>query len=304
MDETQSKRARSMDAVSTLLSDLLSSFPATLISLIMDYLVLFLNGTLFSQWGSTGNGPCQFELPCGLATDNKNIFVSEVGNHRIQAFSRTGQLLSVWGRYGKEIGEFDIPRCITIYQSRLYVADYFNSRVQVFGLQGRFTRQFLCGATCYGIAIAHDLVYISFPSNGNIGVFTLEGMPLGTIGRRGTGKGELLSPRGIDVATGLLCIADCGNHRVVIFSRDGIFRTHFGTRGDKTHQFLFPDSVKIDGAFLYVSDNHYIRLFDTKGNYLKRWGGKEILRDARSFVLLDHLCYIADVGHMKIKILA
>jgi hypothetical protein len=45
------------------------------------------DGTLLTQWGSSGVGPGQFDLPFGIAVGGSdNVFVADTYNHRIQKF--------------------------------------------------------------------------------------------------------------------------------------------------------------------------------------------------------------------------
>jgi two-component system, sensor histidine kinase and response regulator len=45
-------------------------------------------------WGQTGPGPGEFKVPAGIAIDTQNrIYVTEIGNHRVQAFDSHGKFL-------------------------------------------------------------------------------------------------------------------------------------------------------------------------------------------------------------------
>ncbi|MBK7600259.1 MAG: 6-bladed beta-propeller [Acidobacteria bacterium] len=63
------------------------------------------------EWGKKGNGPGEFNLPHGIATDNQGrVYVCDRSNARVQIFDPMGKYISEWkdpqmGRpYGISIG--------------------------------------------------------------------------------------------------------------------------------------------------------------------------------------------------------
>jgi DNA-binding beta-propeller fold protein YncE len=90
---------------------------------------------LLSLFGRSGEGPGEFRAPAGLAFDREdNLYVTEIGNHRVQVFDKTGKFLTMWGRKGSAVGEFGNPHGIIVDRNtgHVYVADTSNNRVQVF----------------------------------------------------------------------------------------------------------------------------------------------------------------------------
>ena len=80
-------------------------------------------------------GPGQFKSPAGLAFDkDDNVYVTEIGNNRIQVFDKTGKFLTMWGRKGSGDGEFGNLHGLIVDKAtgRVYVADTANNRIQVF----------------------------------------------------------------------------------------------------------------------------------------------------------------------------
>lgn len=54
-------------------------------------------GQRLAQWGTSGEGPGQFNKPFCLGLDRKgNVFVVDSGNNRIQEFSPTGKYIAQW----------------------------------------------------------------------------------------------------------------------------------------------------------------------------------------------------------------
>jgi DNA-binding beta-propeller fold protein YncE len=73
--------------------------------------------------------------PAGLAFDrDDNIYVTEIGNNRVQVFDKTGKSIAMWGRKGNGDGEFGNLHGIIVdpANGRVYVADTANNRIQVF----------------------------------------------------------------------------------------------------------------------------------------------------------------------------
>jgi DNA-binding beta-propeller fold protein YncE len=59
-------------------------------------------GKRVREWGTRGSGPGQFNLPHGIAIDEKGtVFVADRENGRIQRFTIDGKYLGEWGSFGK-----------------------------------------------------------------------------------------------------------------------------------------------------------------------------------------------------------
>jgi tripartite motif-containing protein 71 len=63
-----------------------------------------------------------------------NVYVSEVGNDRVQVFDPQGNFLAALGSGGSAAGQFDNLHGLVVDSETdmLYVADTGNNRVQVF----------------------------------------------------------------------------------------------------------------------------------------------------------------------------
>jgi NHL repeat len=58
-------------------------------------------GKRVKVWGMPGNGPGQFQIPHGIATDGKIVYVADRGNARIQRFDLDGRYLGEWTHLGR-----------------------------------------------------------------------------------------------------------------------------------------------------------------------------------------------------------
>ncbi len=96
------------------------------------------DGQFLGQWGRHGNGPGEFYLPWGIATDSENqVYVADWRNDRIQKFDAQGTHVASWGTPGSGEGEFHRPSGVAVDADGLiYVADWGNERVQILDPDG------------------------------------------------------------------------------------------------------------------------------------------------------------------------
>ena len=104
------------------------------------------DGEFLLAWDNQGSVQGRISSPFGVAVDRQGlVYVTEArggdngsggrdeSNHRVQAFSATGQFLTDWGSLGFEDGLFNSPFGIAVGSTgKIYVADHVNGRVQVF----------------------------------------------------------------------------------------------------------------------------------------------------------------------------
>ena len=188
-----------------------------------------------SEWGSFGiSEPGHFSHPQFIAVgEDGSIYVSDLGNKRIQKFTSQGEYLTEWGKSGKLAGEFHYPSGIAVSDDSVFVADRDLNRIQKFTTDGEFVSQW---------------------------------------GEKGIYEGQFYFPNGIAVNDGIVYVVDTGNQRIQKFTTDGELISSFGSSGLGEGQFLTAVGIDIDGdGNVYVTDkgNAKIEKFDVDGNFVK-----------------------------------
>jgi len=186
-----------------------------------------------------------WKLPQQIAVDDeRNIYVADTGNSRIQKFTHEGQFLSSWGTNGVENGELQSPVGIAIYENNVYVVDEKQNTVQKFDNDGNFILKW---------------------------------------GELGNENGEFNKPRGITIdSSGIVYVADSKNHRIQTFTSDGEFLSSFGKYGFGDGNLKTPVDVAVYEDFIYVSDpgNYKIEKYTSDGIFLKsfdyNFGGSQV----------------------------
>ncbi len=186
----------------------------------------------FGRFGILYEG--RMSHPQHIAEDSEgNLYVTDLGNKRVQKFASEGVYLDQWGRSGTGPGEFHEPAGIAINQNLVYVVDRDLNRIQVFDLNGKYISQW---------------------------------------GERGTDDGKFYFPTSVAVGiNGTVYVADSGNQRIQAFSHNGIFISSFGTAGKDNGEFLHLSDVSVDSqGNVYAADkgNGKIEKFDSNGNLL------------------------------------
>ncbi|MGC1708588.1 MAG: HYR domain-containing protein, partial [Nitrosotalea sp.] len=233
------------------------------------------------QWGTYGlqtNG--KFAFPQGIATDpSGNVYVTDLGNRRVQEFDNNGNFLSTWGMLGSGNGTFQAPEGIAVGGGSIYVIDNDLNIVQKFDMSGHFIMQWGSRGSDNGqfllpqgiIVDSEGNVYVVDTGNSRVEKFNDNGTFLLSIGSSGLDNGNFLSPHGIAVDSyGYVYVTDTGNNRVEKFASDGTYlQTYGASAGLKS-----PIGIAVDkSGDIYVADdgNNQIVEFDSNGNTIA-WG--------------------------------
>ncbi|MCH7968196.1 MAG: HYR domain-containing protein [Thaumarchaeota archaeon] len=222
-----------------------------------------------TQWGGTGPSSGSFYNPQNLAIDSHgNVYVTDLGNKRVQKFDNDGTFLNAWGRGGTGAGEFNSPRGIATYENFVYVVDSQLNRIQKFDTNGNFVTQW---------------------------------------GSYGNEQGQFLLPTAITInKNGTILVVDTGNKRIQQFSSEGEFLREFGESGSGNNQFISPIGITTDDDNnIYVSDpgSNRIKKFNSMGNFITSFGPNIAgfsLRPQGLQIDPEGNIYVADSGNNRI----
>lgn len=230
-----------------------------------------MHGHLY-EWGSYGIGPVtNLVHPQFIDADSDgNVYVTDLGNKRVQKFDAYGGFLATWGKHGSANGQFSYPSGIATDGDFVYVADRDLNKVQKFDTGGNYISQWGKHgksdgrlAMPNGVAVSGDgHVYVADTGNYRVQKFTTEGEFVASFGESGTGKGEFVTPHDVEVAPdGSVYVSDRGNKRIDRFAANG---THIEShKFDAPGSFDFvPEGIAIapGGAMIYVVNAHSQRV--------------------------------------------
>ncbi len=245
-------------------------------------------GTRVAVWGGTGNGNGEFNSPYGLAVDpvSHDLYIAERGNHRISRITSSGTFVMSWGRMGTGAGEFNAPIGIAADAAgHVYVSDHANNRIQKFRVTGTDAQHVVTwGGLGAGPGQLNGPYGITLDPAGNLWVadgfnhrlqkFDAQGAFLATVGSRGTGDGQFITPTWVNFdASGAYYVAetnsdpqnaaapDLNHQRIQKFNASGGFVMKWGTWGENGGQFRLPFNVVVDSSnHAYVSDYYNSRV--------------------------------------------
>ncbi|HEV2192311.1 MAG TPA: HYR domain-containing protein [Nitrosopumilaceae archaeon] len=271
-----------------------------------------------TQWGSYGLGKLgQFAFPQGISMDSAgNVYVTDLGNRRVEKFDFNGNFLDTWGTKGNGNGQFQAPSGIAVHGNSVYVVDNEQNTIQKFDTTGKFVTQWGSKGSNNGQfllpqGIATDPsgdVYVADTGNSRIAKFSPDGKFITSIGQSGLGNGQFLSPRGVTAdSQGSIYVADSGNNRIEKFTQDGVFLKTFSASSGSN--FKTPLGLSVDSSGnIYITDtgNNQIVEINKDGNLLTSWGnqgtGPDFFNNPRD-VTVDSAgnVYVVDSSNNRIQ---
>jgi DNA-binding beta-propeller fold protein YncE len=190
------------------------------------------DGKFIKSWGDK-----EIDTAHGLRIDPKgNVWVTDIGNHRVMKFTPEGKLLLALGKRGQKgdgPDRFNRPTDVAFLPSgAFFVTDgYGNNRVLKFSREGKLLKQW---------------------------------------GKKGTAEGEFNLPHAICLDDkGRVYVGDRENDRVQVFDTEGRFLAQYKDSGA-------PFGLFLHKSRLFVADGraHWIKVLDLTGKSLGRWGEK------------------------------
>ena len=220
-------------------------------------------GKLLRAWGDDHIG-----TPHGLRVDrNDNVWVTDMGRHRVLKFDPTGKLLLALGtgKAGTGNDEFDRPTDIAFAPNGdVFVSDgYGNSRVMKFSAAGRFLKSW---------------------------------------GTKGTQPGEFDLPHAIILdSKGRLLVGDRENERIQLFDVEGKFLDQWPGFAP------YGIAINGEGhVFVADAQANQVLRLDAAGKVQQRWGQKGTAPgefDVPHMLAFDQAgnLFVAEVGNMRFQ---
>ena len=158
----------------------------------------------------------------GIAVSCDQVFVSDRNMNSISVYSH--ELIYIKQIHSHNIitsrqsGIFDLS---VDHHGNLYLSHYGNGHVQVVSTEGELLHHFATdGGDKFqprGISVTGEFVYVANETDHKLCVFSLDGEPVASFGKWGTGKGEFYSPSGVCVRDSYVYVCDRFNNRVQVF---------------------------------------------------------------------------------------
>jgi len=221
--------------------------------------------------------------PSGIAVDEEGgVYIADSGLQVVHFFNEKRHEYWQYYQLPPPYERLQNPIGVAVDgEKRVYVCDTELNRVFVFSPKGDSVRVIGRDGEMQrisGIAIdrSRERLYVVDTMGHQVIIYNLAGEKKGTLGKRGTGPGELNFPTYAAVdGVGRLYISDSLNFRVQIFGPDGVFLSQVGSLGSTLGQFSRPKGVAVDRAnHLYVVDTLYdtVQIFDSSGELLLHFG--------------------------------
>lgn len=176
-----------------------------------------------TSFGSTGSGDGQMSHPEDVAVDNSNgdVYVADIGNHRIDKFDSSGQFLAAWG-WGVANGATESQVCTSGCQIGLSGTE-----------AGQFEKPNFVEVDNSGDASAGD-VYVGDTGDGFVQKFDSSGHLVGSWGTNGVmdfSKGGTIGGITVDNNGNLFVVTDNTPYNWTEISSDGVSQTKWPTNG-------------------------------------------------------------------------
>ena len=171
-----------------------------------------LGGSHERTFGSYGTGNGEFDGARGIHATSITVYVSDLGNDRIQLFTPAGTYKGEWST---DQGGIDEPGPLSVYNNEVYVLQA-NGRCYVYSTAGVHQRDF--AATGDGIHVSQGRVYIADSSNNHIAIYQTDGTWVQSVGSAGSGNGEFLAVYDVRIYGNEMFAADSGRQDIQVFT--------------------------------------------------------------------------------------
>ena len=160
-----------------------------------------LNGKLIKTFGTNGNGEGNFNIPLGLDVSdrNRNIYVCDYNNKRVQILTEELQFHSILG-----VGLFAFPCDVKVTRDRVLVLDQSDPCMFIFSSEHTLTNRLISRGVgkqtnnpyCFDIDRDYNFIMTDYSIH-CVYVFNYEGEQIHKFGKQGQGIGDFYLPYGL-----------------------------------------------------------------------------------------------------------
>lgn len=125
---------------------------------------------------------------------------------------------------------------------------------------------------CWNIAVDEkENIYIPDMPQGNIKIYSKKGKLIRTVGKKGAGPGEFVSPMRVDVDNEIICVQDPGQFKYFIFDRNFILIGKFFYLISGSDTFVIDKNKLITNSYLRDKEGNEFKgvIFDFQGKTIK-----------------------------------
>jgi DNA-binding beta-propeller fold protein YncE len=213
-------------------------------------------------------GEVKFFKPTFIAARDNIVYVTDITGIHVYNFKRATYSLFGAGLTASPTG-IDVDS-----KGNIYVADSGKRKIFIIDKKGRLVKSISDPKKLNNMGGVHvdeprNRFFVANTRKHNIEVFSLDGEPLFTLGRSGSGDGEFNYPYDVTVdSTGDIFVLDSGNFRVQVFDDKGNYKYKFGSVGTAPGHFARPKSLAISSDDkLFVIDAAFgnFQIFNKRG---------------------------------------
>ena len=255
-----------------------------------------------------------FIRPTGVAAVEPVIFVADPGAQSLWILDpEVGRFQRILHADGQRL--ISPVAVIPGRKREIYLVDSFLGKIFVFDVHGKTKATIASQDLRRPAGLAYDSnrdrLYVADSAAHRIWIFTGDGKPVGSIGRRGSGDGEFNFPSHVAVdRAGTLFVTDALGFRIQIFSGDHQFLESLGHHGDGSGDFAAPKGVGVDSkGHVYVVDALFdaVQIFDRPGQFLLSFGERgvgpgQFWLPGGLFIDPEDRIYVADAYNQRIQI--
>jgi len=228
--------------------------------------------------------------PIGIASDGKNLWLSDPDKNRVVKTDLKGKIL-------EEIPNLQRPMHIEFSKGKLFVPEYLTDTIPIIE-NGRRSFLPLSSKLNAPASIAVDGNTILIADFYNHRIILKKGDKETIIGKEGHNQGELYYPTDVAIHKDLIYVADAYNNRIQIFDKQG---NSIQVIGEKDN-INVATGIAVSGEQLFVTDfeGNRVLIYDLDGNLVQVLNNR--FDKPADGCILDNRLYVASYFNGAITI--